>query len=471
LAWAEGLHTAEALCLARDFLPTFLAVMSDDLDTPSLRRFAHDLRRIREDRDVTLAAIQEKTQVHFSHLESFETGTLHEEARMNDVYLKAFVRAYAEAVGLSPEKVVDHLESALSGTYDNQLATAFLDASPADGETVADQASDEEASNEENTTASERSPTPDDQSGARTPSTGDSLEPPPSGSTPPSDPGALKPQRSRSDDPETAPPDASSMSGDSSSGSAEGRPPQHSAPAETSHDERISDGHSRSAGRNSSPHNSGPPPPASPNPWAFVRTHRTTVLVVVGSALVLALGGVLGGYLTGEDPSPESASTRETSEGTPASDEAQPTTEAPSDTAGAEGEPRQPPPADITLGDTLHVTVRAMTDVRELRVQQDDNLRRPYWIEAGEARVFPFRERITLQNQLDSLRLLLEGHPYPTDRTDEQGRVVIRRDSAERFADTLRGTPPATSAVPDTIRGTGAGLVPDTLSSGSSVEP
>jgi hypothetical protein len=108
----------------------------------------------------------------------------------------------------------------------------------------------------------------------------------------------------------------------------------------------------------------------------------------------------------------------------------------------------------MTLGDTLYVTVLATSDVRGIRVQQDDSLRRPYWIREGEAMVFPFARRITLQNQLDSLRLLLDQYPYPSSRTDDEGRIVITRDTAEQYADTLRGSPVPVPGSPDTVLGT-----------------
>lgn len=119
-------------------------------------------------------------------------------------------------------------------------------------------------------------------------------------------------------------------------------------------------------------------------------------------------------------------------------------------------EPSTPerPPANLTLGDTLHLAIVAEGDVLGVRVQRDDDLRRPYWIDAGQAAVFPFRSRIVVEQQLDSLRLILEGHPYPFSPTSE--RVVISRDTVEAFADTLRGRPASLPASRDTLD-----LVPD----------
>ena len=135
-----------------------------------------------------------------------------------------------------------------------------------------------------------------------------------------------------------------------------------------------------------------------------------------------------------------------------------------SDSVRAERPVERRPLAQITLGDTLYATVLATSVVRELRVRQDDNLRRPYWIEEGEAMVFPFTRRITFQNQLDSLRLFLERYPYPTTRSDEQGQIVITRRTVQSFADTLRGAPVELSTSPDTTLGTVPEGTPDTLS-------
>lgn len=436
--------------------------MPDDLDTPSLRRFARDLRRIREERDVSLAVIQEETQVHSSHLESFESGTLHEEERMNEIYLKAFVRAYAEAIGLPTETVVDHLESAISGSYDDQLADEFLDVPSTRDDSTDAGASEMDPPHGGGAIASDRSPPLEESS--------EDAEDPTDNSSQDS---ADEPTRhSASDESPPMPAEDSGAPGEEESSTEDELESPNEEENTSKHfsdlpdGRKVEDGSSPPQGRSLS--STRPSTPVSPFPesvWGFLWAHRTMILSVVGIVFVLAVGGVVGGYLVGDGSSPESTVEREPPENARPSDDGSSTTEAAADTAATEGQSAQAPPANITLGDTLHVTVRATSDVRELRVQQDENLRRPYWIEAGEARVFPFTERITLQNQLDSLQLLLEGHPYPTDRTDEQGRVVIHRDIAEQFADTLRGAPVSVPETPDTIWGDGPPVTSDTLSS------
>ncbi len=190
------------------------------------------------------------------------------------------------------------------------------------------------------------------------------------------------------------------------------------------------------------------------------RSYRIGLIVVL---LLLLLGGAVlfTVYFSGTEYSSSTEASSAVQDSVP--DTSQETVQATTsvDTTQAP----QSPLADLSLGDTVHVTVLATSDVRELRVQQDDHLRRPYWIEVGEAMVFPFTRRITLQNQLDRFRLLLEQHPYPVSRTDEQGRVVIRRADAQRFADTLRANSVSVPATPDTAYGTPPELPTDSLES------
>ncbi len=91
-----------------------------------------------------------------------------------------------------------------------------------------------------------------------------------------------------------------------------------------------------------------------------------------------------------------------------------------------------------TLGDTITATVIAAFDkVDPIRIRVDRDLRRPYWIEQGDSMRFRFTERIILENQLDDIQLRLDGYPYPTDRRDAQGRIVITRAQLQAYLDSL----------------------------------
>jgi hypothetical protein len=165
----------------------------------------------------------------------------------------------------------------------------------------------------------------------------------------------------------------------------------------------------------------------------------TTMRLAGLAGLGIVLLGLLGFLLLGG----ESSTSEPASEPTPPPDDTAATQDA------APASPSRPR-ATLALGDTLHLTLVAEGDVLGVRVRRDDDLRRPYWIEAGQAAVFPFRSQITVEQELDSLRLVLEGYPYPVDVST--GRVVISRDSAEAFADTLRGRPASVPATRDTLR-------------------
>jgi len=425
--------------------------MPDDL-TDSFRRFARDLRRIREDRDISLSAVQEATQVHRSHLESFESGTLYEESRMNDVYLKAFVRAYAEAIALSPDTAIEHLEMALEGTYEDRLVRDVL-RTPSAGE-GADTSPEVNATNSDrNSDSSPPSSSETDSPPGKTESAGDATTEA-SGNAPD--------EKTRDQDPSVsggdAPPsdragsssDRADNDGDASGASSDRRGPREETTEprrpSTIGDTAFSQQDAKSQGATTGAENLSP------------ETERWRKIgMAAGLLLLLAVGGgLLFMYAAGDGSSPGSVSENAMpGNGTGPSSSVPPPDTTASDTTSPEPSTGPLPPASVTLGDTIYATVLATADVLELRVQQDAKLRRPYWIEEGEAMVFPFTDRITLQNQLDNFQLLLEGYPYPTSWTDAEGRVVIRRDTARQFVDTLRGEPVSVPAPPDTTWGDG----------------
>ncbi|MFB6278272.1 MAG: helix-turn-helix domain-containing protein [Salinibacter sp.] len=413
--------------------------MSDESVPSAFQRFARDLRQIREQRDVSIAALHEATQVPESHIQEFEEGTLYEKPRMNDVYLKAFIRAYAQTLGIPSDPVVEQLEAALEEDYEDQLAAQFLGApasdtgdpdsseprasSPANREPAPDPAAD-----------SAESPAPDPREGAVGEKTSSDSE---SGDIPdPSDHDEdRRTERVWADSPSSSPQSPGSER------SASGR--EGAASASSSVDSGVQ------------------------RLWS---QYGGTLAAVALVLLVLALGAggasvYFGGEGGGTSPEPAASAGRTGPSAPPDTNAAADTATAGTATTGAASasQPRRPP-ADVQLGDTLYLTVEATSVVAGMRVQQDDDLRRPYWIEPGEAQVFPFARRITVENQLDSLRLFLEGYPYPTTRTNDEGQIIISRDTAEQFVDTLRGAPASFPTPSDTVRiGPGPGMDAETL--------
>jgi hypothetical protein len=385
--------------------------MSSDPDTSALQRFARDLRRIRKDREVSLSTVHSATQVPESQLHSFEEGTLYEKSSLTPVYLRGFVRAYAQAIGISPDSVLNHLDSALSGDYDNQLAAEHLEVPPSVTETES------------------------------------SVDPPDS----PNEGKAPDPQPSPGGEEEAAEEDEDAAEGATEGDGREEETTSPVSPAGAQSSEFSSSRTGSVPSRESASRKQGV---AASGGWLSMRAeHRSRLLVAaIGLVLLIAAGVLVSSYLgTGAARSDSSAPPSPSA--TASASRSSPDSGPASDTSRRTPPASRPPLADVTLGDTLYVTVVARGDVRGMRVQQDDDLRRPYWIRDGRAKVFPFTQQITVQDQLDSLRLLLEQYSYPASRTDDQGRIVITRDTAQQFFDSLRATPSTVPAPPDTVWG------------------
>ena len=165
--------------------------------------------------------------------------------------------------------------------------------------------------------------------------------------------------------------------------------------------------------------------------------------VGIAVVLVVMLGLGIAFFSSGD------ASTAETEPpATTVSDTAATGTASEDDTTTA---PPSPPPDNVTLGESIPLTILATGNVSGIRIRRDDDLRRPYWIGEGEAQVFPFEQRATIENELGDIQLFLAGYPYPLSPQDTVGGIEITRSEAEAFADTLRGAPATLSVTPDTI--------------------
>ena len=468
-------------------------------DSPaSAKRFASDLHVIRQQRDVSLDAIHEATRIAIPLLKSFEDNALVDHPAFNRVYLRSLVRAYAQTIGIDIEEALQALEDALDGTYSGRLADTYApesDASAAPFRTDSGQAEPPEGSPSDDASSSDSSVS-FTVGGTNVPrSSRRASDPPPEDEQERDDkeenvaPSPITPEPSFEEtldaDAEEAESTTEVPSADSSSetasktpsetdaDSSEGSLPESDvdvadsstvadAPSATSSDEpadetggpTLTDTPEGSAvstdtdqentdvtptpGRRSSPsRSSSTPSPSSGRPLTGGSTGPNRAALIGGAVvLVLIVVGIGFFVLRGDSPSSN-----------PPSSAAPP--EPPPDTTQQAPTPPAQPPATLTLGDTLHVTVVAEGDVLGVRIRRDDDLRRPYWINAGDASVFPFERRITIEERLDSLRVLLEGYPYPTPENAE--RIVITRDTAEAFADTLRGDPATLSVSPDTV--------------------
>ena len=328
---------------------------------------------------MTLESLHEATKVPLELLREFEETGLFDHPMFNRVYLRSLIRAYADTVGIPPHEALSALDLALAGTYKGELT--HTDEAPvpeAEADTAAP-AEDEEATPQK---------------------------------TPP--PVAEREPDVRTEAPKQPPPD------EPPSQKKPDRPLRESRPAPETLSAANWETQLGRASSQSKPIDLG----------------RQTQLVQWGliGLVVLVLAGAVWGVLAligGGSDDPVAAQEATTTDTTAVED------------TTATAPPASEQPA-FTIGDTLDVVVLAETGkVQGIRITQDDDLRRPYWIEEGNSKAFPVLNRIVLEQEqaLENIKLLVEGHPYPTNRRDEEGRIVITRETVQAFADSLSGTP------------------------------
>lgn len=92
------------------------------------------------------------------------------------------------------------------------------------------------------------------------------------------------------------------------------------------------------------------------------------------------------------------------------------------------------PLEDVVLKDSLELFVVASTGKLDpFRVKVDNDMRRPYWLDEGDSMRFYVSNRVTVEDNLAAMKILLEGYAYPIYRTDSLAIVVIDRDSMRSF--------------------------------------
>lgn len=505
--------------------------MADESRVAAGKRFSSHMKKIREERGLSVDELHTQTRIARSLIESFEQGGLYEHDTFNEVYLRSFVRAYAEAIEISPEAALDGLDEALQGTYEEALADRYLHGAAPDAfEEEADEDPEPSSSQDrirppaaggpegrgglvgppralgeegptmegEDGPQSEQDSDQDDASG---PPEDESLEASPStdhdaetdeAEEDATTPDVPPPSRSEESSPDQEDPDTSEASSDGEGDEEEEdaldvRPSWMEEGTETD-EEPVPPSATESAASEPDGTEEPPPPPAgevggsgivgeptamgegssppetqgaaSPaRPPASGRSAQSSSLwsrllrgeqqemvwasVGIAVVLVVMLGLGIAFFSSGD------ASTAETEPpATTVSDTAATGTASEDDTTTA---PPSPPPANVTLGESIPLTILATGNVSGIRIRRDDDLRRPYWIGEGEAQVFPFEQRATIENELGDIQLFLAGYPYPLSPQDTVGGIEITRSEAEAFADTLRGAPATLSVTPDTI--------------------
>lgn len=75
-----------------------------------MREFALYLRKVREDKGLSLQQINDATKIRLCYLEAIESGDF--DAIPGPVYLRGFLRSYAACVGLNPAEVLAQFDAA-----------------------------------------------------------------------------------------------------------------------------------------------------------------------------------------------------------------------------------------------------------------------------------------------------------------------------------------------------------------------
>ncbi len=79
-----------------------------------LKRFAHDLKSIREEKKISLIEIANETKLHISIFEKMEKGDF---TFQPQTYIRAFLRQYVKYLELDENEVIHDYNLAKSGNY------------------------------------------------------------------------------------------------------------------------------------------------------------------------------------------------------------------------------------------------------------------------------------------------------------------------------------------------------------------
>lgn len=90
------------------------------------------------------------------------------------------------------------------------------------------------------------------------------------------------------------------------------------------------------------------------------------------------------------------------------------------------------------VGDTLRLFIVALDTLNPVRVQVDERLRAPYWIEPGDSLEFDVARHIVIQRRADRLALSIGGRRIPIVDADSEGTVRLTPARAQEILDSLR---------------------------------
>ncbi|MBO6577207.1 MAG: helix-turn-helix domain-containing protein [Rhodothermales bacterium] len=90
------------------------------------RRLARDMRAIRTERRISTDAVIRATKAAPNVVSEFESNALIGNPMYNRVYLRLFVRGYAEVLGIKPDDALAAVDEVMEGRYTDGLARTYL---------------------------------------------------------------------------------------------------------------------------------------------------------------------------------------------------------------------------------------------------------------------------------------------------------------------------------------------------------
>ena len=407
-------------------------------------RFARDLRRIRRDRGVSLADIHDATKMAYDMIKRFEHDALIGHSQFSKVYLRLFVRGYAEYLNMDVEMALEAFELAMKGRYTGSLAQAYLgepeeehqEESPKqkkktgrkepaapESDQVTEATSSEQTGQEFTKIPHEESAEPTRQSDSEVP-----------------DSEVTDSEVADSEVPDSGVADSGvTDSGVAvSAASSTEQPAAREAPlAKTSAAREISSPKAPSPRRTSAGTSSKAstgadaqaPAGSRPDPrWIFLG-----VLVVVIGLGVWGLTRVAPADDVTDATVPADGMTDAAAPANGMVDAAIPANGMADATIPANDIPIQ------SLPDTLNIVIVAdKGSVAPIRVTVDNDLRRPYWISRGGSMTFRMADRIILEQQLDSVTVQVEGMTYPVSPPTGEDMVVLTRDALRSWFSSIQ---------------------------------
>ncbi len=389
------------------------------------------MRRVREARHLTVDDLHDETKIPLGLLEAFEQTALFDHPQFNRVYLRSFVRTYANVLGIEPDLALEALEEALSDRYTGLLAAEYLD---------------EELDVRDEPKAGTEPAEADKSRRLGRPTEADKSQAPEEGSAEGDSAAPIRPKKRRTADKEV-PADEPTRTDKGASDRGAGAAGIGAARGETrrgvpSAEDEVRDvSHlTPTTGEASSEAERSPGQEIDETEWTAQsppRAKRTTgrdryrdrsggidwrwIVGVVAAGVVAVIVWIVIS-VTGGDPGAQQAM--------PSAFD----TTATVDTTMTEDTTVASRAVMPTLGDTMNVQIIAAHDkVDPIRVTVDDDLRRPYWLDQGDSMIFRPTNRIVIEDLLDNIELSIEGAEYPTNRRDELGRIVITRDSLRAY--------------------------------------